>query len=126
MRSITRFLIAACAALAPAAGACAGEIPETVAEKLLMPLGVTYLPPIQGTAVGSPDAGSVFVLGGEGQATFTVVSGRLPEGTVLRADGSLAGPVSAPGTYEARVRVTDRASQVRDVDLRIEVAESLR
>lgn len=111
-------IVAAASVLLATGAVGAGERPplaEPVA--LVIPLAAGFLPKIGAIHAGEDAAGAVYALGGEGRPSFAVVSGRLPEGVSLAGDGRLVGPVLAPGTFTATVRVGDAGGQATEVAL---------
>jgi hypothetical protein len=61
--------------------------------------------------VGAPYSSAMFVTGGLGPYTFSVVSGSLPPGLTLNPDtGAIKGTPTTAGTYSFTVRVADSTS----------------
>jgi hypothetical protein len=70
------------------------------------PLSITTPAPLASVAAGSPLSIKFAALGGVPPYTFSV-TGTLPPGTTLAADGTLSGSPTTPGTYNFSVVVND-------------------
>ncbi len=70
------------------------------------PLSITTPAPLASVAAGSPLSIKFAALGGVPPYTFSV-TGTLPPGTTLAADGTLSGTPTTPGTYNFSVAVND-------------------
>jgi len=103
--------------------ATTGAIPVTVVQKTAIGVSVANMttvnvirriPPVITSQCPLPTAGPdidygfpLTAVGGAPEYTWTVTSGTLPLGFVLRPDGFLIGKTSAAGNYDFEVTVTD-------------------
>ena len=81
-------------------------------------VGTSSLPD---ATVGAAYSQTLAASGGVGPYTWAIVSGSLPAGLSLGANGAITGTPTAVGSSTFRVRVTDSASQTATADLTINV-----
>jgi M6 family metalloprotease-like protein len=71
---------------------------------------------------GSDVSASLEVRGSLGAVTWEIVSGALPDGTVLESDGRITGTPLETGMFAARVRVRDSRGLTAEADLSFDVS----
>jgi Putative Ig domain len=76
--------------------------------------------------VGVPFRMAPRARGGSGIFAWSLVSGRLPAGLRIFADGSIAGTPRSPGTYSLTARARDTESRTLDWSTELSVAPRLR
>ena len=64
--------------------------------------------------VGVPFSAKLAASGGTGTWTWSLLSGALPVGFALAADGTVAGTTRTPGAYRATLRLTDTEGRTAD------------
>jgi hypothetical protein len=75
--------------------------------------------------VGVPFSAKLTAGGGTGTYTWSVLSGTLPAGFALAADGTVAGTTRTPGAYTSMLRLSDTEGRTVDYAANIVVAPRL-
>ena len=75
--------------------------------------------------VGVPFSAKLAASGGNETYTWSLLSGALPAGFALAADGTVAGTTRTPGTYTATLRLADTEGRTADYAANIVVAPRL-
>jgi uncharacterized repeat protein (TIGR03803 family) len=98
-----------------------GSVFALTVDTIVVPLAVitTTLP---GGTAGIAYSQSLSAMGGQTNYSWTNISGTLPTGLNLAADGTLSGIPTSPGTFNFTVKVTDVNSSTATQDLSVVIS----